>query len=214
VVRWLSTNDHEFGIVSVAQVAHGVFAFGQLARGIIAVGQVAIGVVAVGQASFGVFGAGMVGGGVAWFAGIGVGGRGKGLCLRLIPGLDLPRTAPDQVSLADVQQGHTRGFVRLGILATPVGPMLTSGGQTLDIKLVPAVAGALSKALRDGTVSEVFAWLYRDGDSLLCDRLMEVPGQRKPIFPLWVNAMRVFLLVVLATAWCLAFNEFVLGNGK
>jgi hypothetical protein len=103
-VRLISTDPSEFGVIGIGQEAQGFLAFGQFAKGVIAVGQIAIGVVAVGQVSISIAGVGQVGGAVAWFAGmLGLGGRG--LCLRLIPGLDLPRTPPHEVSLDAVMSG-------------------------------------------------------------------------------------------------------------
>lgn len=212
-MRWLSTDPSEFGIISVGQHAHGFFAFGQMARGVVAIGQLAIGVVAVGQLSLSIVGVGQVGGGVAWFAGmLGVGGRG--ICLRLIPGLDLPRRAPNETPLAEIWQGRARGFVRLGVTSTPQGPALVSGGQILDIKLRPQVAWALANALgRDG-LREIFAFLGREGDVVVCDRLVEVPGQRKGAIPLWLNVVRFVALAVLATVWCYLFDEAVLNGAE
>lgn len=208
-MRWVSTDPSEFGVIGVGQHAHGFFAFGQVARGVIAIGQLAIGVVAIGQLSFSVVGVGQVGGGVAWFAGmLGLGGRG--ICFRLIPGLDLPRTAPPQVTLNDIWQG-AKGYVRLAAVPTPSGAGLGANGQLIPVKMRPQVAWALNNAVRQSDpMREVFASLRREGDVMVCDKLMEIPGQRKGAIPLWLNIVRFIMLIGLATAWCFAFEELVL----
>ena len=208
-MRFLSTDPSEFGVIGVGQEAHGFFAFGQFARGVVAVGQLAIGVVAVGQVSFSIVGVGQVGGGVGWFAGmLGLGGRG--VCLRLIPGLDLPRIPPPEVPLEAVLHGSARGFVRLAVMTTPDAPALGANGQRLPIKLRPQLLWALDAASRAHGIREVFASLRREGDVIVCDRLVEVPGQRKGSIPLAVNVLRFVVLVMLATAWWFAFFELSL----
>lgn len=205
----LFSTESELGVIGFGQHAWGLLAIGQTARGLIAVGQGAIGVVAVGQAAFGIVAAGMVGGGVAWFAGmIGIGGRG--FCLRLIPGLDLARTPPPTVPLEAVWAGAARGFVRLGVADGPRGAALMAGAQVVPVKFLPRVAWALDKAARSDGVREIFASLRREGPHVICDSLVEVPGQRKVRRTAWVTALRIALLVALATAWCWAFSELVL----
>ncbi|MGK4003805.1 hypothetical protein WMF31_14330 [Sorangium sp. So ce1036] len=205
-MKLISTDPSEIGVVSVGQFAHGIFAFGQFARGFIAIGQVAIGVVAVGQISFSVLGAGQAGGGIAWFAGmVGVGGRG--VCLRLIPGLDLPRDPPPVVPLDAAMRGEVRGFVRAEVVDGPNGAKLASGGHVLPVKMSPGLLGALTDARRAGKVSEIFAHLGRIGDVVVCDRLMEVPGARPRQFPLAFHVVRFLLLVALATGWWYAFTQ-------
>jgi hypothetical protein len=208
-VRFISTDSSELGIIGVGQFAHGFFAFGQVACGVVAVGQAAVGVLAIGQASFSICGAGMVGGGVAWFGGmLGIGGRG--VCIRLIPGLDVPRTLPETVPFHAVWQGATRGLVRVGVSATPTGIALTADGHVLPVKFRPHVLWALDNAVRTHGMREVYASLRREGESIVCDRLVEVPGQRKGGIPLWLNVLRFVMLVGLATGWWYAFSEAVL----
>jgi hypothetical protein len=214
IVRLVSTDPSEFGVFGVGQLAHGVIAVGQFARGFIAFGQVAVGVVAVGQLSFSIVGVGQLGAGVAWFTGmLGLGGRG--FCFRLIPGLDLPRTPPPEVALAAVWQGATQGFVRLGVAPSPAGPVLVSPtGQVVPVKFRPAVAWALASALQKGVLREVYAFLRREGDVVIADRLVEVPGLRKSGIPTWLNVVRLVLLAALATVWCWVFSEVVLGDAS
>lgn len=204
-MKLISTDPSEIGIFSVGQTAEGIFAFGQIARGFIAIGQIAIGVVAVGQVSFSVLGAGQVGGGVAWFAGLGVGGRGA--CLRLIPGLDLPRDPPPLVPLDAAMRGETHGFVHVEVVDGPNGAKLASGGHLLPVKMSPTLFGALTDAHRAGKVNEIFAHLRRIGDVVVCDRLMEVPGARPREVPLALHVVRFLLLVALATGWWYVFTK-------
>jgi hypothetical protein len=141
LVKLVSTDPSEIGILSVGQFAHGIFAFGQFARGFIAVGQVAIGVVAIGQLSSSVLGVGQAGGGIAWFAGMG-GVGGRGICLRLIPGLDLPRDTPPLVDLGAAMRGEVRGFVHVDVASGASGARLASGGHVLPVKMSPSLARA------------------------------------------------------------------------
>jgi hypothetical protein len=202
-VKLLSSGD-EFGIVSVGQEAFGVFAFGQLARGFVAVGQVAIGVVAVGQLSVSVLGIGQGGIGIAWFAGmLGVGGRG--ICLRLIPGLDLPRIPPATVAFDDLARGAlAQGFVRLEVVDGPRVPALAIAGRAVPVKLTPAVAGALQNAKRRPQgLGEVLAHVRRAGSGLVCDRLVEVPGGRR--IHKGFAVLRFVLLIGAAVVWWFVF---------
>ena len=194
------------GVVAVGQEAQGIFAFGQFARGFIAVGQVAIGVIAVGQLSASVVGIGQVGIGVAWFTGmIGLGGRG--FCLRLIPGVDPPRIAPSTVPFEAIANGPpgTEGFVRVDVIDAPRGARLTLNGQVLPVKSTPEVAWALTEARRKGLLSTAFAHVQRAGATLVCDRIVEVPGTRRT-FGVPFQIARIALLIGIAVGWWYAFS--------
>lgn len=205
-MRIFST-DGQPALIGVGQEANAIFAFAQVARGFVAVGQVAVGVVAVGQLCFAVVGLGQAGGGVAWFAGmLGVGGRG--LCLRLIPGLDPPRVCPATVPIENLLDRSSRveGFVRAEIVqagSTRSGAGLAVGGRPVPAKPTPAVAWALANA-QNRSVRSVFAHLKQTAVGLACDRLVEVPGKRAT-FPLPVQIVRVALLCALGAAWWYAF---------
>ena len=71
-----------WGIFALGQMATGVIAIGQVARGVIAIGQGAVGFVAIGQGAIGVFYAGGM---------MAVGGRGFGICLKVLPKLRISR---------------------------------------------------------------------------------------------------------------------------
>lgn len=209
----VSTNPNEFGLIAVGQEAWGFVAIGQMARGVLVVGQLAVGVAGAGQCCACIWGVGQVGFGVAWFgAMIGLGGRGFGGVLRLVPGLDPPRLAPAEVPLDDVMAGTTSGHVKLDVIAGPVGPVLARGGQPLPIKLTPEVAGAL--AMNAPQLPQVFARLRRHGPVVLCDQLVEVPGARSTGGAGGgLLVVRLIALVAIATAWWFLFVELVLFPG-
>ncbi len=205
----VSTNPHEFGVISVGQEAWGIIAIGQMARGVFVVGQLAVGVAGVGQCCACIWGVGQVGFGVAWFtAMIGLGGRGYGGVLRLIPGLDPPRRAPEEVALEQVMAGGTTGHVKLEVIDVGAGPTLGRGGQPLGIKMTPEVAGALGA--HSAELPEVYAHLRRHGPVVLCDGLIEVPGVRGTGPHKGLLVVRLVTLAALATAWWFLFVELVL----
>jgi hypothetical protein len=208
-VQIVSTNPNQFGVIAVGQEAWGIIAIGQMARGFIVLGQLAVGVVGAGQCAAVVWGVGQVGLGVAWFtAMVGIGGRGYGGVLRLVPGLDPPRQAPDTVPLDDVMTGRASGHVRLQVVADGNGAGLGQNGAVLPIKLTPQVAGALD--LHAPKIPEVFARLRRHGPVVLCDGLVEVPGLRSTSTSKGLLAARLLALVTIATVWWFIFANAVL----
>jgi hypothetical protein len=194
--------DGSLAFLSVGESSVGVFAAGQFARGFFAIGQFAYGVVAVGQFSGSVVGIGQFGGGVSFFAGMfGVGGRG--FCLRLIPGIDPPRVAPETIAFQSLAGSGGKGFVKADVVGTPNGARLAQGGATLPVKMTPAVAAALEAS--KGRLAEVYAHLKVIGPIVVCDRLIEVPGMRST-YPFWFQALRVAALVGLGTIWWYGFT--------
>ncbi len=186
-----------------------MIAIGQAARGVFVLGQVAIGFVGLGQAAFVVFGAGQVGAGVMGFtAMLGVGGRGYGGVLRLLPGFDPPRKRPVEVPYEDVVAGRASGPVRLDVLGQGTGVRLGRDGHALPIKLTPKAAGALVRTNRND-LKEVYAVLKKRGNVLVGDRLIEVPGSRKAFKYDGFFALRMVAFVGLAIAWCMAFAASV-----
>jgi hypothetical protein len=194
--------DGSLAFLSVGESSVGVFAAGQFARGFFAFGQFAYGVVAVGQFSGSVVGIGQFGGGVSWFAGMfGLGGRG--FCLRLIPGIDPPRVAPAEVAFRSLAASGDNGFVKAAVVGTPKGARLAQGGAPLAVKMTLAVAAALEAS--NGRLIEVYAHLKVVGQTVVCDRLIEVPGTRST-YPRWFQALRVAALVGLGTLWWYGFT--------
>lgn len=205
----VSTDPKQFGIIAIGQEAWGVIAIGQMARGFIVLGQLAVGVIGVGQCAAVVWGVGQVGIGVAWFTGmVGLGGRGYGGVLRLVPGLDPPRVAPDAIPLDDVMSGRGSGHVRLQVIAQGHGAALGQNGAALPIKLTPEVACALARHATQ--LPEVFARLRRHGPVVLCDGLVEVPGLRSTGNWTGLLVVRLLALVGIAIGWWFAFWQFVL----
>lgn len=202
----LLSNDDDFGFIGIGQSAVGVIAIGQFARGIIAIGQVAIGVVAVGQGVVSIVGVGQGGIGVAWFAGmLGLGGRG--ICVRLIPGLDLPRDAPRAVSIEQIAFAppNTEGFVKLEVLEGARHPRFAASGRPVAIKPSATVSWALANARAKGFAREVYAHLHNTGAGLVCDRVMEIPGTRRT-YGLGFQALRVATLCAVGAAWWFAMT--------
>lgn len=210
-MRIVSTDPNEFGFIAIGQLAWGFIAIGQMARGVFVLGQLAVGVAGVGQCICCIWGVGQVGMGVAWFSGmVGVGGRGFGIVGRLVPGLDPPRLAPPAVSYGEaVAVGG--GHVRVQVVQDAYGPALAEGGMVLPVKLSPSVAGALQQ--NSARVPEVFAHLRREGELVVCDGLVEVPGLRSSIGSPEALAARLVGLVFLATIWWFVFATAVLGDG-
>lgn len=88
----ISTDPDRPGVFAVGQQAYGIFSLGQLSTGVIAVGQVARGVIAVGQGAVGVVAIGQGAIGVLYAGGMmAVGGRGFGICLKVLPKITLER---------------------------------------------------------------------------------------------------------------------------
>jgi hypothetical protein len=208
-VRIVSSDPNEFAIISVGQEAWGFIAIGQMARGFLVLGQLAVGIAGVGQCCACIWGVGQVGFGVAWFtAMVGLGGRGFGGVLRLVPGLDPPRITPIEVPLQDVLSGANAGHVKVDVDVAGGAPILLRDGQALPVKTTPEVAGAL--LLHADKVKKVFARLRRHGPVVVCDQLVEVPGQRKTGTGMGLLVLRVVTLCALATAWWFLFVELVL----
>jgi hypothetical protein len=200
----LFSSDGSLAIFAIGPAPIGIFAVGQVARGVIALGQGAVGVIAVGQLCVSIIGVGQAGMGVTWFGAMaGVGGRG--LCLRLIPGIDPPRTPPKEIPFQSFYAGVSEGFVGAQVLRTPSGPRLGQHGAQLPIKMTPAVLAALREAGATGSVKELYAHMKVIGRTIVCDRLVEVPGTRST-FPLWLQCLRVAGLVGISAIWWYAFT--------
>jgi hypothetical protein len=166
-------------IVDVGQEAHGIFAFGQMATGFVAVGQVATGViaigqvarggVAIGQVSFGLWSVGMGSAGVFWCAAmLGVGARGRGGVIPVVPSYGPVPKLPDVVPLDQVERS---GWVRARVSADDQGPRVEADGRILRVDA--SLRGPIERRARDGAV-EMVARVTRRGD-LVVDRLMEIP---------------------------------------
>lgn len=147
-MRIFSTDPNEPGIFAIGQVAVGVFAFGQLSVGVIAIGQLARGVIAIGQVAVGFVAVGQGALGVLWAGGMGaVGGRGFGLCLKILPKIVLekferPQLPPVGTVRDVVEQG--RGWV----LARIKDGRLHVDGEPVDYALSDQAKAELAKAIQ------------------------------------------------------------------
>jgi hypothetical protein len=202
-VKLFSANG-EPAVVGVGDQPVGIFAIGQFARGIIVIGQFAVGVVVLAQFGVSVWGVGQFGIGVGWFTGM-FAVSGRGWPVRLIPGLDPPRVLPEVAPFEAIAQGgpQAEGFVRATVSTTPNGggQLAGEGGQSpLPVKLSPRVAGALTVASRQGSPREVLAHLKHRAGHLVCDQVMEIPGQRST-YGIGFQLARMALLVLLAAGW-------------
>lgn len=147
-MRFFSTDPNEPGVIAIGQVAVGIFAFGQLAVGVIAIGQLARGVIAVGQVAVGFVALGQGALGVLWAGGMGaVGGRGFGLCLKVLPKIVLQRferpQLPPQGTVQDVIE-KGRGWV----LARIKDGRLLVDGEPVDFALSDRAGTELARAIQ------------------------------------------------------------------
>src|SRR5687768_16940479 len=102
----IDVGQHATGFIAIGQEATGFFALGQIATGVIAIGQVARGFFVIGQVGFGITSIGMGSAGLVYSVGmLGVGGRGLGLIIPLVPRLKDPRQLPATVSFEELASG-------------------------------------------------------------------------------------------------------------
>ncbi len=204
-MRWIAIGQEAEGVIAVGQVATGVFALGQMATGVVAVGQVARGFVAIGQGAIGVIAVGMGSVGLVWSVGmIGVGGRGFGLVLPLVPSLGPRLAAPDtmparRLADEDARAGHLRAM--LG--RDDAGPVLRADGKALPVRFDPRLRGTIEG--RAGDV-DVYAHVSRGPDGWVCDELLEVPRPRwkTPGWWGWWAVQLGGLAVIVTLFWLVA----------
>jgi hypothetical protein len=198
----------------VGEAPVAIFAVGQFARGFFVVGQFAVGVVVLAQFGVSVWGLGQFGFGVGWFTGM-FAVSGRGFPVRLIPGLDPPRVAPAFVPFEAIAQGGpgAEGFVRATVL-TPLAGGAALGGSAgpLPVKLSPRVAGALAAASQRGAPKELLAHLKHAAGHVICDRLVEIPGQRRT-YGMGVQIARMAVLVLLSAVWWWMLLQLPLPTG-
>lgn len=196
-MRWFDFGREAVGFVAVGQFATGVIAVGQFAWGVVAVGQVAIGWFAIGQIAIGGLTAGLVGVGLhATAAMIGVGGRGRGWVLELLPRL-AQRQAPKGIESVRAVRGRADGgWVRIHLEPGADSRIaLFDGSERLrDVRLDARVRRA---ALQRGR-GEVWAELRHAGAGMVAHRLIEVPTPRT-LSPTWwivwgLQLMALFLV--------------------
>jgi len=196
---------HAVGVIAVGQQATGFFAFGQFATGVIAIGQVARGGIAIGQLAFGLIGWGQVGAGMFHAVGmVGVGGRGFGPVLRLVPLLGRPRVLPPTTTLDAVEAGSA-GWIEADLEKDL--RLYNKGGAVLPIKLDRRLQQGGQEVTALGR-HRVLAHTRRValGASreylLVCDRIAYEPARPYERRGFWVlAAFQALGLVALGTAF-------------
>lgn len=204
-MRWIAVGAEAEGVIAIGQVATGVIALGQMATGVIAVGQIARGFVAVGQGAIGVFAVGMGSVGLVWSVGmVGLGGRGFGIVLPLVPSLGPRHAPPDTIAAARLADDTVRaGHVRVTVDRDDDGPLLRADGRALPARLDARLRAALDT---HATPFPAFAHLSRGPDGWICDTLVEIPAPRWKVPGWWVRwaAQLAALAVAAILFWLVA----------
>jgi hypothetical protein len=188
------------GVIAVGQEATGFLALGQTATGVIAIGQLARGGIAVGQLAFGLVGWGQGGVGIFHAVGmLGVGGRGFGPVLRLVPSLGRPRELPPATTIAAVAgAGGESGWIEADL--TP-DLALVQGGARLPIKLDRRLQTGAREITTEGP-RRVLACTRRVGPLLICDRIVHSPPRPYQKKGFWLLAtFQLIGLLALGTAY-------------
>jgi hypothetical protein len=198
VEKFFDTGQHAVGVIAIGQEATGFFALGQMATGVIAIGQVARGCIAIGQGAIGLIGWGQAGVGVFHAVGmIGIGGRGFGGVLRLIPSIGRPHVLPRTTTLAAVQGGEG-GWIEAD-LAPDLG--LYQAGTRLPVKLDRRLQTGARSITAEGAL-RVLGYVTPIGSQLVCERVAYEPPRPFQKKSFWVlAAFQTLALVCLATAW-------------
>lgn len=183
------------GVVAVGQVATGVIAIGQVARGVVAIGQGAVGIIAIGQGSLGaLYAVGM----------LGIGGRGLGIVLPVMPSLGPQRELPPLQPLARLSSGERdEGWARIRLGSTERGPVITTvGGQPLEAR----IDVRLRAAVESHPGGELLGFFRSTPNGLVLHKLANLPEPRWRSPRWWmIWTLQMLLLTVLCGAvWALA----------
>jgi len=202
-MEFISVGGKAEGFIAIGQEATGFIAIGQQATGVIAVGQVACGCFCLGQAAVGFIGWGQAGVGIFHAVGmVGVGGRGLGLVIRLVPGVGRKRVLPQVSDVGAALHGND-GWVEAELFFDTHGLGLASGGQRLRVKFDRRLQSG-AKSLTVHGPQTVWAYLRTHAGTVVCERIQHAPPRpyERPSF--FVQAALQFAaLVALATAWWL-----------
>lgn len=200
-MQFLSVSGKAEGFIAIGQEATGVIAIGQQATGVVAIGQIACGCFCLGQAAIGFIGWGQAGVGIFHAVGmVGVGGRGFGLVIRLVPGVGRKRVLPDVIDVGAALRG-TKGWVQADLYFDSHGLGLASGGQRLPVKFDRRLQSG-AKSLTVHGPQTVWAYLAPHQGVTVCERIQHAPPRpfERPSF--FVRAALQFAaLIALATAW-------------
>jgi hypothetical protein len=140
---------------------------------------------------------------------LGVGGRGLGIVLPLVPSLGRARVGPHTVPLGVVQAGQP-GWVSAWLAADAYGLGLYEGNARLPVKLDRRVLCRGQELVQQGPTA-VFASVQRQGHVLVCDRLVFEPPRPYKKQSWWViGALQLLGLLVLgAVYWVAAGNDLL-----
>lgn len=202
-MRWIDVGGEAHGIIAIGQFATGVIAIGQVAWGVVAIGQIAVGWLAVGQVAVGGVTVGMAGVGLhATAAMVGIGGRGIGTVLPLLPSLGRRLVPKGIVPLETVRSSAAaEGWVRLHLVPQAEARIALFDGSTRvrDVRLDARVR----KAAVSAAPGDVWAHLRRSGDGWIADRLIGVPRPRftEPRWWLVWGVQLMGLLLLSAALW-------------
>jgi hypothetical protein len=201
-MRWLDIGWQAHGVVAIGQFATGFIAIGQVAWGFVAIGQAAFGWLAFGQVAVGGASVGMVGVGLSFTAAmIGVGGRGVGFVLPVLPSLG-DRKSPEGVKpLADLP-AHG-GWTRLHVVPRSEGRVAWfEGYRRVEGLRVDARSRRAALAAAPG---DVWAHLRPSRHGWVADKLVRVepPRWTRPRWWLQWGAQLMALMILSAAVWWL-----------
>lgn len=200
-MQFVSVGGRAEGFIAIGQEATGVIAIGQQATGVIAIGQIACGCFCLGQAAVGFVGWGQAGVGIFHAVGmVGVGGRGFGLVIRLVPGVGRKRVVPEVIDVRSALHGN-RGWVEADLFFDSHGLGLASQGQRLPVKFDRRLQSGAKSLTVHGTQT-VWAYLSQHAGVVVCERIQHAPPRpfERSSFFVWA-ALQFAALVALATVW-------------
>lgn len=201
-MRFFDLGQEAHGFIAIGQFATGVFALGQVAHGLVAVGQLAFGGIAIGQVAVGGFTLGMGSAGLYYAVGmIGVGGRGKGLVLSLLPRLGPPQRAPQIEDYAELVHARREGWILLSMEPRKGARIaLYEGEQRLKALRLDA---RIRKAAIEATPATVYAHVRPSEVGPVVDQLVRREPSRllQPHWWLIWGAQLAGLVVLAAIVW-------------
>jgi hypothetical protein len=202
-MRFFDVGGEATGVIAVGQFATGFVAVGQVATGVIAVGQVARGFVAIGQGAIGLVAVGMGAVGVFYAIGIlGIGGRGLGLVLPVVPRLFDMRELPSTVTVASLQSDPAgSGWLESGLQAGADGTWVAQAdGCRLPVKLDSRVRAAVLGLAAGPRRPRTLLHVSRRADAWVVDRIMALPEARfkeGKWWGIWATQLCVLIAVVV-----------------
>lgn len=201
-MRWFDFGEEAHGILAVGQFATGVVAVGQVSYGLVSIGQVAFGGIAIGQLAVGCVSIGMAGAGLnVVLAFVGVGGRGRGYVVPLLPSLG-PRVAPAGLArMADLKRTREPGWVELHLEPRPDGRIAVyeDTERLREVRLDARVRRAATAVVPGA----VYAWLRPVPEGWVAERLIASPAPRVTDPRWWVawSAQVAGLALLAALVW-------------